>query len=45
VTVQAYGAFGAEILGLGALDKLGADSLERGDLARGEGDADLEDLL
>lgn len=42
---KADGALGAEVLGLGALNELGADLLERGDLARGEGDADLVDLL
>jgi hypothetical protein len=38
------GALDAELLGLGTLDELAADLLEGGDLARGEGDADLVDL-
>lgn len=38
-------ALDAEVLGLGTLNELGADLLERGDLARGQGDADLVDLL
>lgn len=42
---KADGALDAEVLGLGALDELGADLLEGGDLAGGEGDADLVDLL
>jgi hypothetical protein len=36
---QADGALSAEVLVLGALEELGADLLEGGDLARGEGDA------
>ena len=36
---QADGALGAEVLGLGALDELLADLLERLHLARGQGDA------
>lgn len=41
---QAHGALDAQVLGLGALEQLGADLLERLHLARGEGDADLVDL-
>jgi hypothetical protein len=37
-------ALDAEVLGLGALKELSADLLERLDLARGEGDADLVDF-
>lgn len=39
------GALDAEVLGLGALEDLGADLLEDLDLAGGEGDADLVALL
>lgn len=42
---QADGALDAQVLGLGALDELGADLLEGLDLARGQGDADLVSLL
>ena len=42
---QADGALDAEVLVLGALEELGRDLLEGLDLARGEGDADLVDLL
>ena len=42
---QADGALNAKVLALGALEDLGADLLEDGDLARGEGDADLVGLL
>lgn len=42
---KADGALDAEILGLGALNELGADLLESLDLAGGEGDADTVDLL
>lgn len=38
------GSLDAELLGLGTLNELAADLLEGGDLARGEGDADLVDL-
>jgi len=38
---EADWALDAEVLGLGALDEFGADLLEGGDLAGGEGDADL----
>lgn len=38
------GALDAQLLGLGTLDELAADLLEGGDLAGGEGDADLVDL-
>lgn len=41
---QAHGALDLQVLGLGALEQLGAHLLERLDLARGEGDADLVDL-
>jgi hypothetical protein len=41
---HADGALDAEVLGLGAVDELLADLLERRDLAGGEGDADLVDL-
>lgn len=41
---QADGALDAEVLVLGAVDELLADLLERLDLARGQGDADLVDL-
>jgi hypothetical protein len=34
-----------ERLGLGPINELLADLFERGDLARGEGDADLVDFL
>jgi len=37
-------ALDAKVLGLGALEELAADLLERLDLAGGEGDADLVDL-
>ena len=39
------GTLDAEVLGLGALDELGAHLLERGDFAGGQGDADLVDFL
>lgn len=42
---QTDGALDAQVLALGALDDLGADLLEDGDLAGGEGDADLVGLL
>lgn len=41
---QTDGALDAQVLALGALDDLGADLLEDGDLAGGEGDADLVGL-
>ena len=41
---HADGALDAQVLGLGAVDELLADLLERRDLAGGEGDADLVDL-
>jgi hypothetical protein len=41
---KADGALDAELLVLGAVDELLADLLERLDVARGEGDADLVDL-
>lgn len=37
-------ALDTQLLGLGTLNELAADLLEGGDLARGEGDADLVDL-
>ena len=42
---EADGALDAEVLGLGALKELGGHLLEGLDLAGGEGDADLVDLL
>lgn len=42
---QTDGALDAQVLALGALDDLSADLLEDGDLAGGEGDADLVGLL
>lgn len=42
---QADGALGAEVLGLCAVDDLGADLLENLDLAGRQGDADLVALL
>jgi hypothetical protein len=39
------GALDAEVLGLGAVDELLADLLEGGNLAGGEGDADLVGFL
>ena len=42
---QADGALDAEVLVLGALEELARDLLKRLDLARGQGDADLVDLL
>lgn len=42
---EADGALDAEVLGLGALEELGRDLLEGLDLAGGQGDADLVDLL
>jgi hypothetical protein len=42
---EADWALDAEVLGLGALDEFGADLLEGGDLAGGEGDADLVGFL
>ena len=42
---KANRALDTEVLGLGALNELGADLLERVDLAGGEGDSDLVDLL
>jgi hypothetical protein len=42
---EADGALDAEVLGLGALEELVADLLEGLNLAGGEGDADLVDLL
>lgn len=41
---QADGALDAEVLGLGAVDELGADLLEGLDLAGGQGDADAVSL-
>ena len=41
---KADGALDAELLVLGAVDELLADLLERLDVARGQGDADLVDL-
>jgi hypothetical protein len=41
---QSDGALDAEVLGLGALEQLGADLLEGLDLTGGESDADLVDL-
>ena len=38
-------ALDAEILGLGAVDELGADLLKSGDVLGGKGDADLVGLL
>lgn len=38
-------ALDLERLGAGTVDELRADLLQRGDLAGGEGDADLVDLL
>lgn len=42
---QADGALGAEVLGLGALDELGADLLKGLDVLAGQSDADLVNLL
>lgn len=42
---EADGALDAEVLGLGALEELGGHLLEGLDLARGQGDPDLVDLL
>lgn len=42
---QTDGALDLQRLGAGTVDQLLAHLLERGDLARGEGDADLVDLL
>lgn len=42
---EADRALDVERLGARALNQLLADLLERGDLARGEGDTDLVDLL
>lgn len=42
---QAHGALDGQVLALCALEQLGADLLERRDLARGQGDADLVGLL
>lgn len=42
---QTNGALDLEGLGAGTVDELRADLLEGGDLARGEGDTDLVDLL
>jgi len=42
---QADGAFDAEVLGLGALNELLANLLEGGDVAAGQGDADLVGFL
>ena len=41
---QTDGALDAELLGLGTVDELLAHLLERLDVARGQGDADLVDL-
>ena len=41
---QTHWALDTEILGFGALDEFGADFFERGDVARGESDADFVDL-
>ena len=41
---QADGALDAQVLALGAVDQLLAHLLERLDVARGQGDADLVDL-
>lgn len=42
---EADWALDAELLGLGAVDELGADLLEGGDVLGGERDADLVGLL
>lgn len=42
---QTDGALDTQVLALGALEDLSADLLEDGDLAGGEGDADLVGLL
>lgn len=42
---QADGTLDTQVLGLGALDELGADLLESGYLAGGEGDANSVDFL
>jgi hypothetical protein len=42
---QANGTFDAEVLGLGALEELGADFFQRVDFAAGEGYADFVDFL
>lgn len=42
---QTNGALDGEVLALGTLEELGADLLERGDLAAGQGDPDLVGLL
>lgn len=42
---QTDGALDGEVLALGTLEELGADLLEGGDLAAGQGDPDLVGLL
>jgi hypothetical protein len=42
---QTDGALDTEVLGLGTLDELLADLLERGDLSAGQGDSDLVSFL
>lgn len=42
---QTNGALNGEVLALGTLEELGADLLEGGDLAAGQGDPDLVGLL
>ena len=42
---EANGALDAKVLGLSTVDEFGADLLERLDVARGQGDADLVDFL
>lgn len=42
---QPHGALDAQVLGLGALEQLSADFLERADFAGGQGDADFVDFL
>lgn len=42
---QTNGALDGEVLALGTLEELGADLLEGGDLAAGQGDPDLVGLL
>ena len=42
---QADGTLDTQLLGLGTVEQFAADFLERGDFARGQGDADLVGFL